>query len=808
MSSMQHPPVFRLLEQQTGYVTLSSKEGHVAHVFVLEEDIMRVMLLPEGKLDFPNTWAIAPGLEDVPAEGRSRFDLSGFSLPDYTISLDDGTLIVGSLQLRLSIRLEGFMCCWEVREGDAWIVVARDRPTQSYNFGWWDDRIYHYLERSADEMYFGLGERAGEANRTGQSYRMCNLDPMGYSARNTDPLYKHIPFYITWKKQDRLAFGLFYDTLSDCRFDMGRELDNYHGHYRYFAADHGDLDYYFIAGPKPADVTRKFTWLSGRPAFTPKWSIGYSGSTMTYTDAPDAQTRMQEFLDGCRTHDILCDSFHLSSGYTSIGPKRYVFNWNRDKFPDPAAFVKQYLDHGVKLCANIKPCLLNDHPKFAEAEAAGLFVKDADGQPLAVQFWDETGAYLDFTHPATLIWWKQQVTAALLDYGVASTWNDNNEFEIWSDSATMHGFGRQRPACEARPLHTLLMIRASKEAQREARPGQRPFLVSRSGATGMQRYVQTWSGDNYTSWETLRYNIKMAMGLALSGVSNTGHDIGGFSGPAPEPELFLRWIQHGIFLPRFSIHSWNDDKTVNEPWMYPELTPQIRDLIHLRYQLMPYIYNLLWRSHTRFEPMIRPTLHDFPDDARCFEENDEMLLGRSLLVASVIEPGVQTRRVYLPQSSGWYDFWSGRYFSGGHEITLPAPWNKPPLLAREGSAIALNLAAQHFGQPADRRGFALFPHRASGRFCEEIFEDDGLSDAWRDGHYRLWRLELRSTRRELRLALSCSGALPDQPGEADIELRLPVPEKRPLELDGARLISDEISGGWRTLRIQLTPGSL
>jgi alpha-glucosidase len=111
-------------------------------------------------------------------------------------------------------------------------------------------------------------------------------------------------------------------------------------------------------------------------------------------------------------------------------------------------------------------------------------------------------------------------------------------------------------------------------------------------------------------------------------VSNVGHDIGGFSGPAPDAELLLRWVQFGIFMPRFSIHSWNDDHSVNEPWMYPIVTPYIRDLIKFRYRLIPYLYDLLWRSHRDYEPIIRPTFHDFPEDENCYVENDDMLLGK------------------------------------------------------------------------------------------------------------------------------------------------------------------------------------
>ena len=799
--SMSINPTFSLTSRDGNHLLLQSPDGHIAHVFILEEDMIRVMLLPGGTLRFPRTWAIAPGAEDVVMEGRDRLDLSGFALPNYQFEQSAATLCLSTSSIRLTIRLTGFFCRWETRINGSWQTAATDRSTQSYNFGWWDDKVYHYLKREPDELYFGLGERAGDSNRLGQSYRMCNVDPMGYSARTTDPLYKHIPFYLTWKKTAKVAFGLFYDTLSDCTFNMGRELDNYHGHYRYFVADYGDLDYYFIAGTTPADVTRRYTWLTGRPAFTPKWGLGYSGSTMTYTDAPNAQERMSEFIDGCRTHDILCDSFHLSSGYTSIADKRYVFNWNRDKFPDPAAFVQRYLDHGIKLCPNIKPCLLRDHPRFAEAARDGLFIHEADGQPTQVQFWDETGAYLDFTNTKTYDWWKARVTDSLLDYGISATWNDNNEFELWSDKPQINGFGTPRRACEAKPLHTLLMIKASREAQRTHAPDTRPFLISRSGAAGMQRYVQTWSGDNDTSWETLRYNIKMAMGLALSGVSNSGHDIGGFAGPAPDPELFLRWIQHGIFLPRFSIHSWNDDRTVNEPWMYPEITPHVRDLIQLRYRLIPYLYDLLWRSHTHYEPMIRPTLYDFPDDPVCFEENDEMMLGGKLLVASVIEPGKRDRRVYLPQGTAWYDYWSGDCFAGGQTITLPAPWDRPPLLVREGSALPLNLAEQHFAQPADQRGFALFPPRGDGEFKDTFFEDDGESEQYRSGQFGQWKITVKSTSSSLDVSVTHLGMYP--PVNDEVTLLLPKQETRSLEAESATILSDLLSRDWREITLRL-----
>ena len=738
MSTLLKPPVFHLAAQGGNHLTLTSDGAAVAHVFVLEDDIIRVMVLPDGVLRHPRSWAIAPGLEDVPTDGRDRFDLSGFKLPSFELKEADGKLIVQAARLCLTIKLAGMSCSWESFDDHAqdFLRVLRDRPTRAYNFGWWDEKVHHYLARDRDEMYFGLGERSGEMNRAGHRFRMNNIDAMGYDAKSSDPLYKHIPFYITCKP-DGATVGLFYDTLADCTFDMGCERSNYHGLFRSFTADHGDLDYYVIGGTV-GGIVRKYTWLTGKPALLPKWALGYSGSTMSYTDQPDAQARMADFLAKCEEHDILCDSFHLSSGYTSIGDKRYVFHWNRDKFPDPAAFVRSYADKGIHLIPNIKPALLHDHPLFAEARDKSLLISDGNGQPEWIQFWDAVGAYIDFTNPAAFAWWQEKVTGALLDVGMAGTWNDNNEFEIVSPSAQAHG----GPAIETKPLQTMQMIRASRAAQIAHAPDKRPYLVSRSGSAGMQRYVQTWSGDNYTSWETLKYNIRMGLGLALSGVSNTGHDVGGFDGPRPDAELFVRWVGIGIFMPRFSIHSWNTDRTANEPWMHPQVTPHVRDLIKFRYRLLPYLYDLSYRYSEFYEPIVRPTFFDFPDDPKCLEDSGDMMLGASLLVAAVVEPGATTRDVYLPAGICWFDYWSGEIFAGGQTVTRQAPYDRPPLFVREGSVIALNVAEQHFSARADTRGFGVFALR-EGSFVAEVFDDDGESDVANGPPS--WRVEVTCT---------------------------------------------------------------
>ncbi|HEY1448666.1 MAG TPA: TIM-barrel domain-containing protein, partial [Caulobacteraceae bacterium] len=321
-------------------------------------------------------------------------------------------------------------------------------------------------------------------------------------------------------------------------------------------------------------------------------------------------------------------------------------------------------------------------------------------------------------------WWKDQVKANILDFGVAATWNDNNEFEIWSPKALAKGLAA--PARETRAVQPILMMRASRAAQIEHAPGKRPYVVTRSGCVGMHRYAQTWSGDNATSWETLRYNIKMGLGLALSGISNSGHDVGGFFGPPPDPELLTRWAEFGVFMPRFSIHSWNDDGSVNSPWMHEAVADKVAALMRLRVRMQPYLHYLSWRYASNFEPIWRPTFYDFPSDPAAWDENDEFMLGPSLLVAPVVTPGAVKRALTAPAGADWIDPWTGTRITGGRVAVLDAPLGRPTILARVGSLIPVNRAPARFGDETLERGFMFFPPDA-GEVSIELFDDDGES---------------------------------------------------------------------------------
>ncbi|MFD2829971.1 TIM-barrel domain-containing protein [Corticicoccus populi] len=661
-----------------------------AEIRVLEASVINVRVNKNKTIELP-TWTITPGDTELPFEGLSRNHLEAFSLPAYECVETDHEITITTSALKLLIQKNGFYLTWYQKNSDGQFEqVMRDRHTQSYQHHLGDNQpTCHYLMRNIDDKYFGLGEKSGGPDRHGRRLRMNNIDAMGYNAETTDPLYKHIPFYITYMPALKQSIGIYYDDYQNSVFDFGQELDNYHGHYRYFETNSTFLDYYVIAGPRIKEVTERFSWLTGRPAKMPEWASMYSGSTMQYTDMPNSHERLSDYLDQCHQHNINVRSFHLSSGYTSIDGKRYVYNWNYDKFPDPEAFGREFTEKGVEIVANIKPSLMVNHPLLHEVTAFDGFIKDEHGKPLLVQFWDDEGYYLDFTNPRTINWWQKKIKTQLLDNHIHCTWNDNNEFEIWDQKAQVHGFGEGGNFQDYRAVMPLLMMKASREAQLAHNGTEDPYIISRSGCAGMSKYVQTWTGDNYTSWKTLKFNNKMAQGLSLSGIYNFGHDLGGFSGPKPDSELFLRWIQCGIFYPRFSIHSWNNDGSVNEPWMHEDVLESVKYAMHLHDRLAPYIQSLVERSHSHYEPIIRPVFYDFENDTNAFDDSDAFMLG-SMLVSPVVEQGQQSKEIYLPDcEDGWVDFFTGEHYSGNTTIKIDVSLSDIPVFVKKGNVIPM-----------------------------------------------------------------------------------------------------------------------
>ena len=396
-------------------------------------------------------------------------------------------------------------------------------------------RVTHYSSMAEEDCFYGFGEKAGVLNKNKMFLRERATDAMGYDAEKMDTLYKHIPFYIRLSRATQKAVGLFYHNFYESVFNMGCEKSNYWSRYTYWQADGGDIDLFLIAGGSIRRVVDNYTLLTGRPALLPKRALGYQGSSMYYPELEkDSDDAVLDFIDTIKEEGFPIDGFHLSSGYTSYNNKRCVFTWNTDRFKDPRAYFAAMNEKGAQNVPNVKPGILLCHPWFDEFVSKGVFVKDSEKDTYGVgKWWGGDGAFWDYTSPQGRKVWKEYLTANVIDVGTDSIWDDNCEYDSLLDKDCRCSFdGKGGTIAQLKPLMSTIMCKIGGEAVVEHNPKARPYIVCRSGSAGIQKYAQTWCGDNFTSWKTLRYNIPIITGMGLSGQPNEGADIGGFHGPA------------------------------------------------------------------------------------------------------------------------------------------------------------------------------------------------------------------------------------------------------------------------------------
>ena len=654
---------------------------------------------------------------------------------DAVLSDGDREAVIEGRILKVVVEKDPFRICVYDKEGTLLHADIVDLAYMEDS----NHRGIHTSEISPEDCFYGFGEKSGSFNKAQKFMSMSPKDAMGYNPRETDSLYKHIPFYIKLNRGTRKAVGYFYHNTCECDFDMGREKSNYWKPHSRYRTDGGDIDLFLIAGPSVRQVVERYTDLTGKSAMLPRYALGYLGSSMYYPELDnDCDDAILDFIDTTREEKIPVDGFQLSSGYCTVetdkGIKRCVFTWNKKRFKDPREFFAQMEKRGVTVSPNVKPGILLIHPKLDEMKAKGMFIKaSGSDEPGIGTWWGGKGVFADFTNPCTRTYWKEMLKENVLEYGTSSVWNDNCEYDSLVDKDCRCDFeGKGGTIGQLKSVMSNIMCHITDEAIHETFTNTRPYIVCRSGHCGIQRYAQTWAGDNLTCWDSLKYNIATILGMSLSGVANQGCDIGGFYGPSPEAELMVRWIQNGIFQPRFSIHSTNTDNTVTEPWMYGDCTDYIREAIGLRYQLSPYLYSLMERAHETGLPIMEPMCSAFQEDVKCYEEGVDFMLGDSLLVANVVEKGAVSRKVYLPEGETFYDFYTRAAYEGGRTVELPVDLGSIPLFVRSGAIIPMaedrldNLKTQQ----AEHLRILCAADR-DGRF--ELYEDDGISMDYEKG---------------------------------------------------------------------------
>lgn len=435
-----------------------------------------------------------------------------------------------------------------------------------------------------------------------------------------------------------------------------------------------------------------------------------------------------------------------------------IFAWLGFGLPGLLTTIVHSNDAGRQMVVIVDPHLKADdsYHVFSHANATNLLVRSADGtQPYIDKCWPGESGWLDYFNPAASEYWSSQFLLENFKGATESLWiwNDMNEPsvfggpEVTMEKSATHwpdGYGEGKVSFEHREAHNMygyLMTEATFQGQLAARPGKRPFILSRAFFAGSQRHVAVWTGDSMASWSHLKLVTPMLLALSLSGISFVGSDIGGFFGN-PEPELLIRWYETAIYTPFCRAHA-HSDTARREPWLLePQHTERVRLALKRRYALLPYLYTLFEQAHRSGAPIMRPLWYEFPGDSLGYTEQEGFMLGKALLVWPVSEPGLTSVAVRLPEGL-WFDvselFWASPGTAlpsdGATPIEVPAPLGQSPLLLRAGSIVPLRerprrATAAMAGDPVS----LLLGVGASSKWggTGELYSDDGATFRHRD----------------------------------------------------------------------------
>jgi alpha-glucosidase len=724
-----------------GKYTYIKTDLGIFNVLFLTNEIIRIKYTFEKKFNEEASYALVLNAWDDITDDLLKDERKKVNPYNPKIIDSKDYICLNSDKLKVKIYKEPFGIDILDSKGNLMHSDLREKAYLKDNYG----KIYHYSCMDDDDYFYGFGEKSGYINKSKRRMRMNNIDTLGYNAEYTDPLYKHIPFYIKLNKESQIACGMFYNNSYESVFDMGCERSGYWNKYSYFATNGGELDLFFINGPSIKRVVQNYTKLTGKTVLPPLHSLGYYGSTMFYTEIEeDSDEEILNFIDRTKEENIPCDGFFLSSGYTTgNNQKRHVFNWNLKRFKNPEKFIKKMKEKGANVSPNIKPGLLLSNTLYDEFKNENAFIRDENGKKSYIdRFWGGKASFVDFTNPKARELWKKYLIKTLISKGITCIWNDNCEYEINNTDAICENESKTNKIEALKPMMSNIMALVAKKALNEYYPNVRPYITNRAGFAGIQRYAQTWSGDNSTSWHSLKFNIPIMLGMGLSGVANQGSDIGGFYGPAPEPELLVRWVQNGIFQPRFSIHSCNTDNSVTEPWIYPSFTRYIKEAIQFRYNLIPYFYSLLYESSTIGEPVMRPLFYEFQSDTDTYSESFDFMSGKSLLVASVYEKGQNKRTVYLPKGCFWYDFYTMKRYKGGKTIEIETSLDRIPVFFRSGAIVPMTKGVKNLHLQEINKLDLLIEPWENSEFL--LYEDDGISNDNIKGKYLKTLISVKS----------------------------------------------------------------
>jgi len=630
---------------------------------------------------------------------------TSFSIKDF-----DGNIIITTDQLKLVINKSPLRFIFQTVDGR---VVNEDDPGLGIQVQGTQKTVYKKLQNQ--ERFVGLGEKTGGLDRRGQGFQNWNTDHFAYGL-NDDPIYASIPFYIGIHEE--LSYGIFLDNSYKTHFNFGASNNRFSS----FSMDDGDVDYYFFSG-SVSNIIQSYTWLTGRMKLPPLWSLGYQQCRYSYYPEGRVLDTAKKFRDKGIPADVMVLDIHYMDQYK-------IFSWDADRFPDPKGMIESLKGMGFEVVVICDPGIKTEkgYEPYDSGLRENIFLKYPDGSLYEGEVWPGWCHFPDFTMKNGRDWWSKMMKT-YTGIGLKGFWNDMNEIATWGQMLPeniIFDFEETSASTrKGRNIYGLQMAQSSFDSATDLLEGERPFVLSRAGFSGIQRYSALWTGDNVSSDEHMMLGVRLVNSLGLSGVAFAGYDVGGFAGNGYN-NLFARWIQLGAFSPFFRGHSMINSNDA-EPWAFGEEVEEISvNYIRLRYKLLPYLYSAFLEASEIGTPVSRSLCIDYTGDENVYKSDyeNQYLFGDAILVVPI---GCEERYVkcFLPPGD-WFEFFTDERLSGKREMIREYVIEQLPLFVKASSIIPVY---PKIGSTTKEIGDELELHIYNGSTpnSKMYYEDDGIS---------------------------------------------------------------------------------
>ena len=664
--------------------------------------------------------AVSPSIVKIHLSKTGVFDTVSYAV--IPVSAGSFTCSVSETNDRITLRTDSMTVEIALRpiavtvRNRSGAVLVEDEPTLGVS--WAGSHITNYKKLRDGERFIGLGEKTGPLDRRGNGYTHWNTDFFGYPS-GADPIYMSTPFYMGLHS-DSLMYGMFLDNSSRVRVNFGASTDRFSS----FGVEDGDLRYYVIAGSSIPSILASYSTLTGTMPLPPLWSIGYQQCRYSYYPDTQVLSIARTFRERKIPADVIYLDIHYMQDYK-------LFTWDATRFPDPTRMVSELsklnfnttiiIDPGIKIEKGYTP--------YEDGLAKDLFLKYSDGKPYAGQVWPGWCNFTDFTNERGRTWWGEQFKD-LVKVGVRGFWNDMNEIATWGqfmpDNILFSFEGTTATHLLGRNVYGMQMARATYEGTKKLLGNERPFILTRAGYNGIQRYSAVWTGDNQSNDDHMMSGIRLLNSMGLTGIPFVGMDVGGFTG-GPSKELFARWTSISAFTPFFRAHVAIDNKS-QEPWSFGERVEQIcRNYISLRYRLMPDLYSSFYESSVSGMPVMRSLAISYPFDGRTYDWQylHQFTVGSDLMVCPT-PSNERFTRVWFPGTGTWYSYYNDEKYTAGTTSVVDSPIERLPVFVRESGILLMQSQVQ---SNKERSSDTLYVHVYNGTSTRTKvwYTDDGIS---------------------------------------------------------------------------------